>query len=82
MKTEILSKAIKNRNKIKLYYAMKNLIIDPYILSIDKDGKKIMYGKVNDSDTVLKFEFKRIYNIRVLEDESFAPRILNIPRYH
>lgn len=82
MKTEIFSKAIKNRNRIKFYYSMEQLTIDPYIISFDKEGKKIIYGKLNESDTVLKFEFKKIYNIKVLENENFAPRMTNSGRFN
>lgn len=81
MKTEILSKAIKNRNRIRFYYAMEQMVIDPYIISCDKEGKKTIYGKINDSDTVQKFEFKKIYNIKILENEQFAPRVVNATRY-
>jgi hypothetical protein len=82
LKTEILTKAIINRNRIKFYYSTQQLVIDPYIISTDVKGKKIIYGKLNESDTVLKFEFNKIYNIKVLENENFAPRLNNAGRFN
>ncbi|MCA0389722.1 MAG: hypothetical protein LCH52_14640 [Bacteroidetes bacterium] len=81
MKTDILNKAIKNRNKIRFYYSMQQLVIDPYIISCDKEGKKTIYGKISDTDTIQKFEFRKIYNIKVLEQERFAPRVVNTSRF-
>lgn len=81
MKSEILSKAIRNRNKIRFYYSMRQLVIDPYLISIDKEGRKTVYGKIDDSDIVQRFEFKKIYNIKVLANENFAPRFLNAARF-
>ncbi|KAB2909411.1 MAG: hypothetical protein LC102_02350 [Ignavibacteriales bacterium] len=82
MKTEILSKAIRNRNKVRFYYSLRQMVIDPYLISTDRTGTKTIYGKVENTDSVERFEFKKIYNIRVLETESFAPRIMNITRYN
>ncbi len=81
MKSEILTKAIKNRNRIRFYYSTRQLIIDPYLISIDTNGRKTIYGKINDSDVVERFEFKKIYNIKVLDNENFAPRFLNAARF-
>ncbi len=81
MKSEILSKAIRNRNKIRFYYSMRQLVIDPYLISIDKEGRKTVYGKIDDSDIVQRFEYKKIYNIKVHANENFAHRILNAARF-
>ncbi|MFZ0452944.1 MAG: hypothetical protein WCE54_23590 [Ignavibacteriaceae bacterium] len=75
MKTEIFSQAIHNRNTIKFLYLLHEVTIDPYFISQDKSGKKIIYGKAYNSSEIKKFEFEKIVNIRVLRRNRFSPII-------
>ena len=75
MKTEIFSSAIYNRNKITFLYGLNKIVIDPYYISKEKDGKKVIYGKVFNSSEIRKFEYQRISNIKVLKNVRFSPII-------
>ncbi len=75
MKSEIFSSAIYNRNTIKFLYLLNEVTIDPYFISQDKSGKKIIYGKTYNSSEIKKFEFDKIVNIRVLRKNKFSPII-------
>ena len=75
MKSEIFSQAIYNRNTIKFLYMLNEVTIDPYFISQDKSGRKIIYGKTYNSSEIKKFDFDKIVNIKVLEKNRFSPII-------
>ena len=75
MKSEIFSQAIHNRNTIKFLYLLNEVTIDPYLISQDKSGKKIIYGKTYNSSEIKKFDFDKIVNIKVLNKNKFSPVI-------
>ena len=75
MKTEIFSSAIYNRNKITFLYGLNQITLDPYYISREKDGRKVIYGKLFNSSEIRKFEYQRISNIKVLRDIKFSPII-------
>ncbi|MFO7446066.1 MAG: hypothetical protein R6W90_06840 [Ignavibacteriaceae bacterium] len=78
MKTEIFSLAILKRNKIKFLYGLNEVVIDPYYITRERSGKKVIYGKVYNTSEVKKFEYDKIANIRVLQNR-FSPVIPIIP---
>ena len=78
MKTEIFSMAITGRNKIKFLYGLNEVVLDPYYITRERNGKKVIYGKVFNSSIVKKFEYDRIANIKVLSNR-FSPVIPIIP---
>lgn len=78
MKTEIFSLAILKRNKIKFLYGLSEVVIDPYYITRERSGKKVIYGKVYNTSEVKKFEYEKIANIRVLQNR-FSPVIPIIP---
>jgi hypothetical protein len=80
MKTNIFLTAIHNRNKLKFLYDLQETFIEPYYLSIDKTGKKVIYGKVKHSNEVKKFNYEKISNIRILNKFRFSPVIPIISR--
>lgn len=75
MKTIIFANAIQKRQRIKFLYELNENIIDPYYLSIEKNGNKVLYGRNSRSNEIKKFEFKRIANIKVFENINFSPVI-------
>ena len=75
MKTEIFSSAIYNRNKIKFLYGLTEILLEPYYIMTERSGKKVIYGRPNNSNEVKKFEFNRIANIKVLNASRFSPLI-------
>jgi hypothetical protein len=75
MKSEIFSSAIYNRYKIKFLYGLNEVLIDPYYISKEISGRKVIYGRMYNSSEVKKFEFQKITNIKVLENKKFSPII-------
>lgn len=75
MKTEIFSSAIHNRKKIRFIYGLDEVLLEPYYIMTDKSGRKVIYGRPNNSNEVKKFEFKQIANIKVLNTSRFSPII-------
>ncbi|MGE5430213.1 MAG: hypothetical protein ACM3QX_04015 [Syntrophomonadaceae bacterium] len=73
MKSQIFKSAIFNRFKIKFLYGLQEVELDPYFLSYDKNGQKVIYGKTNFSNEIKKYEFARIANIKVLCRNRFSP---------
>lgn len=75
MKSQIFAEAIANRNRIKFLYFFSEVVLEPYYISKDKSGKKIIYGKLSNSNEVKTFEYKNIMNIKTLEHNRFSPVI-------
>lgn len=75
MKTKIFQSAIGNRKKIRFLYGLNEVILEPYYISIDKGGHKVLYGRVNGSNEIKRFEYKAICNIKVLDFKKFSPII-------
>ena len=79
MKTEIFLSAIRNRNNLTFLYGLKETMIEPYYISKDRTGKKVIYGRVNRTNEVRRFDYNNITNIRVMKNVRFSPLIPIIP---
>ncbi len=75
MKTEIFSSAIINRNKIRFLYDLNEVIIEPYYITREKTGKKVIYGRAFSSNEIKKFEYNKISNIKIIKGRRFSPII-------
>jgi len=75
MKTEIFETAIKNRNRLSFLYGLHEVLIEPYYITMEKSGSKVIYGKVYQSSEIKKFNYSKIANIKVLEKKRFSPII-------
>ena len=75
MKSEIFSSAIMNRDKIRFIYGLSEVILEPYYITTEKSGRKVIYGRPFNFHEVRKFEFNRIANIRVIKGAKFSPLI-------
>ena len=75
MKTNIFLTAIKNRNNLRFLYGITELMIEPYYITKEKSGKKVIYGRVKSTNEIRKFVYDKISNIRVLDDVKFSPVI-------
>jgi hypothetical protein len=75
MKSEIFYNAIKNRRKIRFLYGLQEIIMEPYYITVDRTGRKVIYGKPELMNEVKKFEFNRIVNIKILGRYKFSPII-------
>ncbi len=79
MKTELFTRAIIRRNKLQFLYNMKVITMEPYYLTQNRTGKKVLYGRINSSHEIKMFEYNRIMNIKVLGREKFSPIIPILP---
>jgi len=75
MKSDIFLQAIKNRNNLQFLYGLQQVNLEPYYISINKIGKKVIYGRIKNSNQIVKFEYSRIANIKIVESFRFSPRI-------
>ncbi len=80
MKTDIFSAAITNRSNLRFLYNLQEILIEPYYISRERSGKKVIYGRVKQTNEVRKFKYKNISNIRVLNNFRFSPVIPIIPQ--
>jgi hypothetical protein len=80
MKTELFSSAISNRNRVSFLYQLNEVILDPYYITRERSGKKVIYGKMISSNEIKKFEYDRIVNIRILKSMRFSPIIPLMPK--
>lgn len=75
MKSAIFSTAISKRNRIQFLYGLDHITVDPYYISSDRDGTKVLYGRTLSSNEIKKFKYKRIANIKVINNVKFSPII-------
>jgi hypothetical protein len=75
MKSQIFYEAIFNRKKIRFLYGLEEITLEPYYISYDKSGNKVIYGKPDFSNQIKKYEYKKIANIRILNRLRFSPII-------
>jgi hypothetical protein len=75
MKTEIFNRAISNRNRMQILYEFEEKVFEPYYLSLDNKGKKVVFGRLNNSHEVQMIEYDKILNIKVLNFSHFSPII-------
>ena len=78
-KSEIFKRAIVTRSRLQFLYNLNQFSIEPYYIGIEKNGRKVIYGKLSNSCEIKKFDYKRIANIRVLKTKKFSPVIPIIP---
>lgn len=82
MKTIIFSTAIFNRNRVKFLYGINEIILEPYYIGKDRNGKKIIFGKTNCINEVKGFAYNNISNIKILGSEKFSPIIPIVPLFN
>ncbi len=80
MKTDIFSAAIYSRSNLRFLYDLQEILIEPYYITREKSGKKVIYGRVRKTNEVRKFNYEKISNIRVLNNFRFSPIIPIIPQ--
>lgn len=79
MKSEIFRLAIQNRNRVRFLYGLNEMLIEPYYLTVEKNGTKVIYGKIFQSSEIKKFSYSKIANIKVIDRKRFSPIIPIIP---
>ena len=82
MKSFLFTSAILNRNRVKFLYNFEEVSLEPYYISKNKTGKKVLYGRLTNSNQVKMFEYNKMYNIKVICFDKFSPVIPIIPRFN
>jgi hypothetical protein len=75
MKTDIFIHAIRNRNNLQFLYGLQKIHLEPYYIAKNSTGKKVIYGRLKNTNEIRKFEYDKIANIRIIESFRFSPRI-------
>jgi hypothetical protein len=75
MKTLYFTTAIFNRYRIRFLFGLNEVTLEPYYIGKNKNGKKVLYGRVNGINEIRGFEFEKISNIKILGYEKFSPII-------
>lgn len=79
MKSDIFIQAILNRYKVRFLYNLNEITVDPYLITSNKSGKKVVYGRVNNTNEIRFFEYDKIMNLRTMSRNQFSPIIPIIP---
>ncbi|MEW6701900.1 MAG: hypothetical protein AB1298_04205 [Bacteroidota bacterium] len=82
MKSLLFTSAILNRNRVKFLYGFEEVNLEPYYIGRNKNGKKVLYGKINSSNEIKMFEYDKMCNIKVLCFDKFSPVIPIIPSFN
>lgn len=75
MKSQLFSYAISNRNQVKFIYYMDEIVLHPYYISKEKNGRRVIYGRMPNSTVIKKYELGRIANLKVVKAIRFSPII-------
>jgi hypothetical protein len=75
MKTDIFIQAIRSRKNLQFLYGLQMVSLEPYYITKNRTGKKVIYGRIRNSSEIRKFEYEKIANIRIIESFRFSPRI-------
>ncbi|MHB9041909.1 MAG: hypothetical protein ACYC4T_14745 [Melioribacteraceae bacterium] len=82
MKSLLFTSAIRNRNRVKFLYGFEEINLEPYYIARNKNGKKVLYGKVSSTNEIKMYEYEKMSNIKIFSFEKFSPVIPIIPRYN
>lgn len=75
MKTDIFIQAIRRRNYLRFLYGLQEILIEPYYVTVERSGRKVIYGKLKTTNEIKKFEYTKITNIKILDSLRFSPVI-------
>lgn len=75
MKTDIFIQAMRKRNNLRFLYGLQEINLEPYYITKSRCGKKVIYGRLRNTNEIRKFEYDKIANIRIIESFRFSPRI-------
>ena len=81
MKSEIFNSAILGRRKLRFLYNLSNIELEPYFLALNREGQKVIYGRVNNSSGV-KFKKVSAKAVQRLEGETFSQKVLDEVNAH
>lgn len=82
MKTTLFNRAIINCSKIRFLYGIEETIVEPYMVTVDRAGNKVIYARDTKSNVLQRYEYSKIVNIKILEGDKFSPVAQLSPYYN
>jgi hypothetical protein len=82
MKSILFTSAILNRNRVKFLYGFTEVIMEPYYIGKNKNGKKVLFGRTIGANEIKMFEYDKMLNIKIYSLEKFSPVIPIIPLFN
>ncbi|MFA7289635.1 MAG: hypothetical protein WC055_12235 [Melioribacteraceae bacterium] len=79
MKSLLFSTAIINRLKVSFIFGSELISLEPYYISKNQKGEKVVFGRINNLNEIRVFEYCKIFNLRLLEQNRFSPLIPILP---
>ncbi len=76
---EIIRQAINSRNRMEFEVNNSRILFDPYLIAKNRFGNYVIFGRVNNSNSVKSFEVDLLKNIRLINDYHFSPLIPILP---
>ena len=71
MKSLLFTSAIINRNRVKFLYGFEEVNLEPYYITRNKNGKKVLYGKLSSTNEIKMFEYDKMCNIKIFPLRNF-----------
>ena len=75
MKSDIFLNAIRKRNNLKFLYGLQEILLEPYYITRNRSGRKVIYGRVKKTKEIKMFEYDKISNIKIIDKLRFSPLI-------
>ncbi|MCK9280810.1 MAG: hypothetical protein M0P71_09325 [Melioribacteraceae bacterium] len=79
MKSLLFTTAIIKRLKVSFIFGAELISLEPYYISKNKNGEKVVFGRINNLNEIRVFEYNKIFNLRLLEQNRFSPLIPILP---
>ena len=79
MKSLLFSTAIINRLKVSFIFSSELISLEPYYISKNKKGEKVVFGRIYNRNEIRVFEYNKIFNLRLLDQNRFSPLIPILP---
>jgi hypothetical protein len=70
-----INSAILNRKRIEFKFEQKLITFEPYYLIKNSEGNYIVYGRINASNKIEKFNILSLSNARISAQRKFSPII-------
>jgi len=71
--------AINNRIRTEFEINNNRIVFDPYLIAKNKFGNYVIFGRINNSNSIKSFEIDLLSNIRLIKDYRFSPLIPILP---
>lgn len=78
-KIDLIKLAIVGRNKLEFEYLGKFMSLEPYLLSKNRFGNWVVFGRPNNFNVIKSYEIDSLENLTIIKNYKFAPLIPILP---